>query len=72
MEWFLARVRELDVVREAPRPLLLGRDVLALGLPPGPEVGRIVREVYERQLDGEVKTHEDAVLRARHLLEAGK
>ncbi len=72
MEWFLSRVRELDVVRQPPKPLLKGRDVLALGLPPGPEVGRIVREVYERQLDGAVTTHEQAVEQARHLLEARK
>jgi hypothetical protein len=44
----------------APAPLLQGRDVLALGLAPGPEVGRIVRAVYEQQLDGAVATLEEA------------
>jgi tRNA nucleotidyltransferase (CCA-adding enzyme) len=68
MEWFRERVNTLDVARGAPAPLLLGRDVLALGVPPGPRVGRILREVYERQLDGAVATLEDAREEARRLL----
>ena len=52
----------------APEPLLLGRDVLALGVAPGPEVGRIVKAVYERQLDGAVTTLEEAEQEARLLL----
>jgi tRNA nucleotidyltransferase (CCA-adding enzyme) len=68
MEWFLERVRQLDVAERAPVPLLKGRDVVALGVPPGPEVGRIVREVYERQLDGVVLTVEDARREAERLV----
>jgi tRNA nucleotidyltransferase (CCA-adding enzyme) len=71
MDWFLERVRQLDVVSKPPEPLLRGRDVLALGLAPGPEVGRIVRAVYERQLDGAVGTAEEAREEARRLLAAG-
>jgi tRNA nucleotidyltransferase (CCA-adding enzyme) len=71
MEWFLEKVTELDVAERPPEPLLRGRDVLALGLSPGPEVGRVVKAVYERQLDGVVKTHADAVEEARRLLEHG-
>jgi tRNA nucleotidyltransferase (CCA-adding enzyme) len=68
MDWFLERVRALDVTEKPPEPLLRGRDLLALGLAPGPEVGRIVRAVYERQLDGAVTTIEEAREEARRLL----
>jgi tRNA nucleotidyltransferase (CCA-adding enzyme) len=68
MEWFLDRVRQLDVARKPPPPLLRGRDVVALGVPPGPEVGRIVRAVYERQMDGAVGTLEEAREEARRLV----
>ena len=67
MEWFRAKVQELNVALRPPVPLLRGRDVLALGIAPGPEVGRIVRAVYERQLDGAVKTHDEAVAEARRV-----
>jgi tRNA nucleotidyltransferase (CCA-adding enzyme) len=68
MEWFLERVQALDVAERPPQPLLRGRDVLALGVAPGPEVGRIVRAVYERQLDGFVTTRDEAVEEAARLL----
>ena len=52
MTWFVERARSLGVEHEAPRPLLLGRHLLALGLKPGPRIGEILKQVYERQLDG--------------------
>jgi hypothetical protein len=69
MEWFRERVRALHVVKRPPEPLLKGRDVVALGVPPGPEVGRILKAVYELQLDGALTTAEEAKERARRLLE---
>jgi tRNA nucleotidyltransferase (CCA-adding enzyme) len=70
MEWFRERVRELDVATRPPEPLLRGRDVLALGVAPGPEVGRVLQAVYERQLDGAVRTLEEAREEARRILGA--
>jgi tRNA nucleotidyltransferase (CCA-adding enzyme) len=68
MEWFLERARALGVEHAPPAPILLGRHVLALGVPPGPQVGAILRQVYERQLDGEVTSLEEATAAARALL----
>ena len=68
MEWFLEKVRALDVAEHPPEPLLRGRHVLALGVAPGPEVGRIVRAVYEAQLDGTVTTLEEARAEAARLV----
>jgi len=71
MAWFLGRARALGVEHEAPRHLLLGRHLLALGLKPGPRIGEIIRAVYERQLDGEVATTDEAIAAARRILEGG-
>jgi tRNA nucleotidyltransferase (CCA-adding enzyme) len=71
MEWFLERVRQLDVMQRPPEPLLRGRHVLELGLPPGPEVGRVVRAVYEKQLDGAVTDLDQAREEARRILAGG-
>ncbi|MDE3156065.1 MAG: CCA tRNA nucleotidyltransferase [Acidobacteriota bacterium] len=68
MDWFLERARALGVSHRPPAPLLLGRHLLALGLTPGPAVGRILKAVYERQLDGAVTTLDDAVAMAKQLL----
>ena len=72
MEWFLARVQELQVAERPPRPILMGRHVLEMGVAPGPEVGRIVQAVYERQLDGVVTDLASAIAEAREILEGRK
>jgi tRNA nucleotidyltransferase (CCA-adding enzyme) len=69
MDWFLARARALGVEHRAPQPILLGRHLLDLGMTPGPDVGRILELVYERQLDGAVSTLEEAVAVARTLID---
>jgi tRNA nucleotidyltransferase (CCA-adding enzyme) len=69
IDWFLERARALGVEHEAPAPLLMGRHLLDLGVPPGPEMGRILKAVYERQLDGEVKTLDEAIAAARGIVE---
>jgi tRNA nucleotidyltransferase (CCA-adding enzyme) len=67
-DWLFARMRALAVADGAPTPLLLGRHLLALGMEPGPRVGEILRAVFERQLDGEVRDLDEALAAARSLL----
>jgi tRNA nucleotidyltransferase (CCA-adding enzyme) len=38
---------------QAPAPLIMGRDLIALGLRPGPAFGDILRAAMEAQLEGE-------------------
>lgn len=70
MEWFIEEVRKLAVERRPPVPLILGRDLLAMGVTPGPVVGRILAEVYELQLDSKVQDREEALRAARTLVAA--
>jgi tRNA nucleotidyltransferase (CCA-adding enzyme) len=67
-EWFIAHARELDVASKAPDPLLLGRHLLEMGLEPGPRIGEITKAVYELQLDGRVRTLDEAKAVAREFL----
>jgi tRNA nucleotidyltransferase (CCA-adding enzyme) len=69
MEWFRDRVRALAVEQRGPEPLLKGRDVLELGLVPGPRVGRVLAEVFEAQLDGAVASREQALTVAGRIVE---
>jgi tRNA nucleotidyltransferase (CCA-adding enzyme) len=61
MDWFLERARQLGVEHAPPRPLVLGRHLLALGMSPGPRIGELLRAVYERQLDGSITTVEEGL-----------
>jgi len=66
-EWLLERAAALAVIDEAPRPLLQGRDLQAVGLSPGKEFGAILKASFEAQLDGVFNDHDGAVawLKAR-------
>jgi len=60
-EWLLEMAKSLDVTRSAPKPLLQGRDLIALGLKPSPRFKEILDAVYVKQLDGEVGSLEEAI-----------
>jgi len=68
MDWFQERARALGVEHAPPKPLLMGRHLLELGVKPGPELGVLLKDVYERQLDGEVQTLDEAVALAKRRL----
>ena len=69
MDWFVERARALGVEHRAPEPLVRGRDLLALGLSPGPKVGDVLKQIYERQLDGEIASLEEGVEAAKSILQ---
>jgi tRNA nucleotidyltransferase (CCA-adding enzyme) len=50
----LARAGELGVLEQAPDPVLKGRHLLARGVRPGPNLGVVLRAVYDAQLAGDV------------------
>jgi uncharacterized domain HDIG len=69
-EWFIRRVRELNVEKEAPKPILMGRHLIELGLKPSPQFKQILDAVYEKQLDGKIKNLDEAFEEAKKLIEA--
>ncbi|MFN7981820.1 MAG: CCA tRNA nucleotidyltransferase [Vicinamibacterales bacterium] len=68
MDWFLERAQALGVAHEAPSPILLGRHLIELGVKPGPRMGEILKAVFEQQLDGGVRTLDDAMDAARRMV----
>ena len=67
-EWFIERVRELKVETKAPHQILLGRDLIELGLKPSKEFGEILKTIYELQLDGKVTNLDEAIAEARKII----
>ena len=55
LKWF----KEKEVVH--PLPLLNGHDVMAIGYPTGPKVGQILNFIRGKQVEGEIKTREEAL-----------
>jgi hypothetical protein len=69
LEAFHARRRAIDPARIAPPPLVTGRDLMGLGLAEGPQLGRILRELYTAQLNEQLADREAALTRARQMLD---
>lgn len=55
------KMTELKQEEIHPEPLLRGRDLIALGFPPGPLFQKILRAVEEAQLEGEIGSREKAL-----------
>ena len=67
-EWFIEKVRELQIEQKPPEPILMGRHLLELGLEPSPQFKKILDAVYEMQLDGKIADLDDAIREAKKLL----
>ncbi|MGC9074879.1 MAG: CCA tRNA nucleotidyltransferase [Candidatus Bipolaricaulaceae bacterium] len=63
----LLHLRRVQGVKRA-RELISGEDLLALGEPPGPRLGRVLEEIHERILAGDISTREEALREAAKLL----
>ena len=68
-EWLLERARALEVENAEPKPIMMGRHLIGLGLTPGPHFGAILKTCYEAQIEGEFSTLEEGVEYARHVIQ---
>ena len=66
-DWFIEKARTLRVEHRPPAPLLQGRHLIEAGITPGPQMGDLLRRVYDLQLDGQITTLEEALLAALRL-----
>ena len=66
--WLLERAEALAVKDAVPRPLVMGRHLIALGLEPGPRFREILDRCYEAQLDGTFDDPDGGVRYVRNLL----
>lgn len=69
-QWLLTRAQQLAVDRQAPLPIVMGRHLLELGVRPGPDMGRLLEDCYEAQLDGAFETLEEGLTYIKSRLSA--
>lgn len=66
--WLLDKFTELNVSKETIQPLIMGRDLIKMGVPPGPQMGKYLKKLYQMQLDNEFDTIEGGLTIADKLL----
>ena len=57
LEWLAQEAARLQIRDSMPKPIVLGRDLIAIGLKPSAEFGIILKKCFEAQLDGEFFDH---------------
>jgi len=72
-DWLLERARTLSVDAQPPKPLVMGRHLIELGLKPGPELGAVLEACFTRQIEGDFNTLEAGLAYAQAIIaEAAK
>ena len=55
----------LNLLESAPQPYLMGKMLMDLGIKPGKQMGEIIKQSFELQLDGKIKNAEEAIAWAK-------
>jgi tRNA nucleotidyltransferase (CCA-adding enzyme) len=71
-KWLWRKFKELNVSKETIAPLIMGRDLLKLGVPPGPGMGKILKRLYELQLDNVFETKAQGLKAAEKIIKRKK
>jgi putative nucleotidyltransferase with HDIG domain len=61
VKWYLEQKEEYNINKDTIQPIIMGRDLLKLGVAPGVKMGEILNQLYELQLDGEFDTKEQGL-----------
>lgn len=69
-DWLLAQARAEQVESAAPKPILLGRHLISLGLQPGQYYSAILDACYQAQLEGHFKDETEGLPWLRNYLAA--
>lgn len=67
LEWLSGEAMRLQVRDAKPKPIIQGRDLIALGMKPGVEFGAILKKCFEAQLDGAFSYHEEGLAYLRSI-----
>lgn len=69
-DFIQAKLTELSHEELRPPRLINGRDLIEAGYKPGPEFGRALEAVETAQLEGDIRTPEEALMLARSVLDS--
>ncbi|MGE0738393.1 CCA tRNA nucleotidyltransferase [Sulfurimonas sp.] len=64
------KAEELGIIDKKLQPLLMGKDILKLGLHPSPKFSQILDDAYEAQMHGKFKNYDEALLWLKEYIKA--
>ncbi|OGR84241.1 MAG: hypothetical protein A2901_06835 [Elusimicrobia bacterium RIFCSPLOWO2_01_FULL_54_10] len=66
-DWLREQLKILELKSGGPAPILMGRHLLEAGWPSGPEMGKVLKTVFEMQIEGTVNDLEQAIREAEKM-----
>lgn len=60
-KWLFSKIEEYGINKETIKPIIFGRDLIKIGFKPGKFMGKILKQLYELQLDGAFTTKEEGL-----------
>jgi len=66
--WLLRKFEELRVSKETIKPLIMGRDLIKLGVAPGPGMGTILKRLTKLQLNSRFETRAEGLKLAKKII----
>ena len=70
LEFLIEKMEEFANEPIIPAPLITGKDLIEMGLKPGPQFRELLNEIQNQQLEGELKDREAALEVTKKLIEA--
>ena len=67
-DFTINKINELSNEPIKPKPIINGNDLISLGLKPGPKFKKILSELFDEQLEGNILNHEEGVSLANELI----
>lgn len=67
-EWLLKTIEEYNINKETVKPVIMGRDLIKLGVSSGPVMGKILSEIFDIQIDDGFKDKEEGLLVAKEII----
>ena len=52
---------DLNLLEAAPQPFLMGKMLMEMGMKPSKQMGELIKQSFELQLDGKIKSADDAI-----------
>lgn len=68
IDWLINLANDCGVKNEKPKMIVAGKDLIKLGMKPGPELGVLLKKLFQMQLDGGFETVEAGILIAESLI----
>ena len=68
-DWLLEKAQHLTVQQEPPKPWLMGRHLIELGMQPGPQMGEMIQESFQLQMDDTFSNLEEVLLWAKQKIQ---